>query len=337
MSTDWHLTPNNIEQRKGLIGQQIQFAKKLGVTHHICLGDVFQSRQSQPLAVLIGLNDIFNMLSNAEQKIYVIPGNHDKTDYNSKDNFLMPFEGHWAAAILSEPSTCVLIENHPFVFMPFFEKDIWIENYKKAIEQYGDSGNILISHIAVDGSTNNDGSKVSSPINPKMFSGFKKVFLGHYHNQQQIGENVFHLPSIAPKDFGEDNNKGFTILYSDYSTELIKAEFKEFITVKVDLDEVDIKTLNGLKKKYANSDNNIRFKIVGSEEKIKSIKKDDYSSLGIDIKTELTETEFSEPELCVDNIVLTNEKIIEEFKLWCEKESKDCDEGLKYLNKKLKV
>ena len=43
---------------------------------------------------------------------------------------------------------------------------------------------ILLTHIAVTGSKNNDGTLVSSKLSTKLFKNFYKVLSGQYHDKQ---------------------------------------------------------------------------------------------------------------------------------------------------------
>ena len=83
----------------------------------------------------------------------------------------------------------------------------------------------------------------------KTFENHFKVFSGHYHDQQKIG-NFYHIPSIQQNNYGEDSDKGFTVLFGDGSHELVKSDFKEYIKVQVDLDTCSDKDLKLLKAKH---------------------------------------------------------------------------------------
>lgn len=66
-----------------------------------------------------------------------------------------------------------------------------------------------------------DGTEVKSELKPSMFEMFKKVYLGHYHNYQRVGSNIYHLGSVQQNNFGEDEKKGFWLLDSDLEVDLI--------------------------------------------------------------------------------------------------------------------
>lgn len=88
ISTDWHLKPDNCELINNLLQDELELAKDMEVDTHIWLGDIFDSRISQKECVLNTFGNILDSYHNNKQKMFVIPGNHDKTDYTSKIRFL---------------------------------------------------------------------------------------------------------------------------------------------------------------------------------------------------------------------------------------------------------
>lgn len=334
ISTDWHIQSKNIEDIQRLITEKCQLAQKLNVKYLICLGDVFESRVSQREDVLNAFKVILDTINVYELKLFIIPGNHDKTNYDSESSFLLPYETHPSVDLVSDIGD-VTISGVDLYFIPFFNDSEWLSRFDRISPVENKS--ILFTHIAVTGSVNNDGTHVSSSISPKIFSKFDKVFSGHYHNQQKVGKNFYHLPSLQQNNFGEDSEKGFTVLYDDLSHELVKSSFKEFVKIKIDIDNVTDDELNSLKRKYKNSDSNVRFEFIGSEDKLKSLKKDDFTSLGIDIKTSskeiINDIEYIETAEIVEH---NKETITEAFKDFCEKEGYNFEQGLNYLQKKLK-
>lgn len=224
--------------------------------------------------------------------------------------------------------------------MPFINNDIWIQNFNNLKESINgsftkDFKHILCSHIAVNGSVNNDGSKQESTIKPSLFKEFHKVFLGHFHNRHKIGANIYHLPSIQQNNFGEDEEKGFTVLYDDGSHELIKSKFKPFIKVKIDVNKTSKEELNEVIKEYEKQSQNasVRFILEGSGEKLKSISKEKFLQAGIDVKTKNCEIDTIEDFDTVEITQYTDENIIDEFDEFCELKDLDFETGIKYLKK----
>lgn len=341
-STDWHIVEDNIETIKDLVRQQCELAVKLGVKYLACLGDVFTSRIAQKETVLNAFPAIVDIVHEHGLELWVIPGNHDKTNYGGVPSFLSPSKYRPGLRLIEMAGSIPFPEYNLSVdFQPFFKEDIWLEYFACFEDHVGEIPaeykRILCTHIAVTGSRNNDGSMVSSKLSTKLFDNYFKVFSGHYHDMQTIGKNFYHIPSIQQNNFGENANKGFTVLYSDGSHELIKSNFKEYVKVQIDIDEIDAKELNVFKELYANNDKNIRFELKGSENKLKSIKKEDFTALGIDVKMKTKEVEndivFSESAEVVEH---TQSTIMDKFAEFCKQDGLDLETGIKYLNRKFK-
>jgi exonuclease SbcD len=339
-SNDWHLKKENKEEIIDLVTQKCKLAKELGVKYLICLGDIFDSRVAQREEVLNAFGTILDTIKSHELELWALSGNHDKCVYSGYSSFLDPFKDHPNFNLGIVSSEIRFNKEGIFLYLlPFFQEEMWIEEFeklKKTISLEAEK-HILCTHIAVTGSRNNDGTTVSSILSTKLFKDFYKVFSGHYHNSEKVGSNFYHLPSIQQNNFGENADKGFTVLYSDGSHELVKSKFKEYIKVKIDLDSINKEELALLKKKYKGVDSNIRFEFVGSDSVLKSLKKEDFTSLGIDVKTKSKEIEdsliYSETEEVKEH---TSSSIKEEFEVFCKKEELSFEQGIKYLNIKLK-
>ena len=342
ISNDWHIKRENRTELLDLIKQKCELANKLNVKYLICLGDVLDSRIAQREEILTTFSEIIDIVEESNLKLVVIPGNHDKTDYSSVNSFLKPYKGRKELMLIEiYGSVPFKEEGIELNFIPYFEEEIWLSKFNEFIDYLNFKGDnikhILCTHIAITGSVNNDGKSVSSKISQKLFKDFFKVFSGHYHNQQKIGSNFYHLPSIQQNNFGEDRDKGFTVLYNDGSHELIKSKFKEFFKLKIDLNTVSNDDLSVLKREYKNNNGNIRFEFIGSETQLKSLDKDEFNRLGIDVKTKLKEIiddiSYSESTEVVEH---TKDSIVEAFKEFCEKEELNLEQGIIYLKKKLK-
>jgi len=341
ISSDWHIKPDNTEQIIYLINQKIELAKSLELDYLICLGDVFQSRQAQPLIVFKCFEKILDLIGSSDMILYCISGNHEKTNYLSSHSFLDQFIWHPTLKLIKTYEDIDLFEGIRFHFISFFKEELWIEKFKE-VSILKNGKNILFSHQALSGSVNNDGSKQENSIKVSDFEIFDKVFLGHFHNTQQISENIFHLPSIQANNYGEDNNKGFTVLYDDLSHEIINSKFPEYHTININLDKLSKQELNDLKKEGSEliktSGANIRFKVSGSEDKVQALKKEDFESVGIDIQKEHKSiTKSIKIAETGEIMVYTDEIIKNKFNDFCKEENyEDVEYGMECLITKLK-
>lgn len=332
-STDWHIKDDNTEELIDLVRQKCELAKSLDVKYVFCLGDVFNSRKSQSLLVLNTFGKILDIVKECGLTLYSICGNHDRTDYSSNESFLDQFKYHPSLKLVRNYGNVDLNDNICIHLLPFRSEEIWLNIFNK-IEFDSSKRNILCSHMSVNGSINNDGSKQENNLKTSLFKDFHSVLLGHFHNKHKVGKNIYHIPSIQQNNFGETNEKGFTVLYSDGSHELHKSDFKEYIKVKIDVNKESKQSINKKLEQYSKeSENNyVRFVLEGSEDKIKSINKDIIKQHGIDVKTVNSEIEIIDDDFDKTEIKkYTNESILEEFELFCEETGKDLQTGLKYL------
>lgn len=337
VSNDWHISSSNTDVIEEVMSQKIALCSKLNINTVFVLGDIFQSRQSQPLKVLKCFENILDKFHDAGIKVHCIPGNHDKTNYDSADSFLDSYTHH-PALELTRSGSILKLGGIKVRMIPFISDELFLKAFAKSKELHPVSKNeILMSHIAVTGSVNNDGTKVSGSISPSLFEDFSTVLLGHYHNFHKVSGEIYHLPSVIQKDFGENDNKGFTIIYDDCSFEIVTSDFKRYETVEIDLDKVTHKEFKEKLKEFNTESTNVRIKLVGSNEKIKSIKIDELKMSGFHVKTDQKDISDSIEQIENGKIVEhDSSSLLEEFIAFCEKEEYDNIEiGNNYLKKQL--
>lgn len=339
ISTDWHLKEINIEQIVDLVKQKCELGKQLGVKTLFCLGDILDSRPGQKEVVLTALSNIINLVCvDFGFDFWIIPGNHDKQNYRSYSSYLDSYKHHPNLHVIDRKGG-VPMGDVLFHMLPFFKEDMWLEeleDYKKYIEEFDKNKKyVLLSHTAINGSVNNDGSKVECGISVGDLKEFDLVLLGHYHNQQQVSKNIFHIPSIQQNNFGEDNQKGFTIVYDDCSFDLVKSKFKEYEKVVIDMDKHNADFVDKKIVEYSNVDKYVRFEFIGSEERVKFIKREKFLLHGIDVKIKVKEIEDNIEYISEEVKKHDNVTIVKEFEQFCKENNKDFNKGIQFLNKKL--
>lgn len=330
ISTDWHIKQNNTTTILGLVDQQIKLARESGTDQLICLGDVFDSRISQREEVLNTFSSILDRLRQENMHMICIPGNHDKTVYSSENSFLLPFKDHPNLRLISQPEVLTLGKLR-CLFIPFFEIEAWLRKFW-ATTKVEQNINVLFSHVAVNGSVNNDGSKVENGITAKLLSPFDYVYLGHYHNAQQVFDNTFHLPSIQQNNFGEDQAKGFSILLEDGSIDFVESEFKKYFTLKYDLSQTEAETITMDILRPEFKDQNVRVEILGSESELKGINDDLFADDGIILRKRRKEVE-TDISREIKEIRISGDSIEKLFTDFCQQKSYDKALGMKYLQK----
>ena len=326
--TDTHLTKSNYALVRSIFEQAIDICKEKDIKRIYHIGDFFTSREAQPLNVLLEAQEIFSMIKKSGIKLSIVAGNHDKVSLESEDSYLDVFDKD---CILIKKEYSEEVDGLNICWLPYFKEK---GSYSKRLNNITDGiirhkKNILLTHIAIDGVSNNDSSPVENDIKRTLFKEFDKVLCGHYHFQQNF-ENIYYIGSSHASNFGEDSMKGFTLLYDDASIEFIKSKFPEYIKIKVDVD--DKKQLLELEKKHANSKDNVRFVLTGNKEKLQSFKKDGLVGKGIDIKFESDDVIVSSNNEKVQVYDRSNLKVaFDKFVL--ANEIKDKEFGENYLEK----
>ena len=196
-----------------------KIAKEEKVTDIFILGDFLNSREKLDSLALNKATDIFENFNKAA-KVYTLIGNHEiyvkttKFDVNS----LKPFIRH------AEIIDCFKILTGPDFYMyciPYIESnDIFagIINsiYEKCWDVPEGKKRILCAHQGIEGAVTNDLYNIydRNGINSTILSKFDKVFLGHYHKYQDIG-NITYTGSPLQLSFGEEySDKGVTLYYT---------------------------------------------------------------------------------------------------------------------------
>lgn len=334
LSSDWHIDKDNQDEISDIITQIIVLAKELGIKEVIVLGDIFESRKAQPLDNLQFFKSILERFNDAGIVLIAIPGNHDKVNYESELSYLDVFSNHPNFKLITNYES--LIRGELLLhFIPFFKENTVYKNYLERIELDSNKKNILLTHVGLDGVPNNSDLYIPSFLKKDMFNRLFKVFIGHYHNRSSYGKNIFYIGSIKPETFGENNDKGFTIIYDNGEHKDIQSKFKCFETIEFDIDNMSKKEIDLLPEKYKDEDKKVRIVLKGSESKLKSVNTKTFNNEGIVIKTVNKELEQGILQSIKGEFINFNkENIIIEFQTFCQiKSLENTDYGKEKLFK----
>lgn len=324
---DAHLKTGNENDVIKSCRHLIKYAVDNKITNVIFAGDLFDSRSFQRQSVLQALDLILNEMNEAGLTLYMFPGNHDKTVYASYDSFLDVYR-HYPGVVFNRELSVIDIEGVSITLLPFFSDDMLVPMLEEA-----QGTDVLISHFEMAGSTNLGKVSEKSSINKKLLSKFTKTYLGHYHNWHEITKDIVHLPSLRQASFGEDDNKGFSILYSDLSYEIIKGDFSKFKKIVLDINKTTQVKIQELIQKYTDSVDTIRFEFIGSEEKLKAIDKSQFKGTGIDIKLKFDVKYDFDAKVEVPQVVQNYgvDQVREAFKSFCDDKGYDYKKGSELL------
>lgn len=238
-------------------------AKENEIENIIFLGDLFHDRQKIDVLTYQKTFEILekHLLSN-KIKLYLLLGNHDLWHNQKWDvSSVNPLRNLPGVSVLSEPCVRLISDEYLFAFLPYthdpisdlkkIEKEWKIQCDKNKI----DPPKLIGAHIAVDGavwnvkygttaevSIEHDGDMIK--VGPNIFKKWDRVFLGHYHAEQQLSENVEYVGSPLQLSFGEAFQDKHIIIYDlekDNKTYL-KNEFspKHYIINEEELEKYEL-------------------------------------------------------------------------------------------------
>ena len=187
-----------------------EYCHAAGIDTVFVLGDLFHDRRSLDIEVLSHVSRFFEQTKDEYgQQWIVFPGNHDMFLRHSWEiNSLTALNKHLTVI---EDVKIVKVDDTRFWVLPFITYEKSYMRVLKAIKAKAEPGDNLLTHIGICGATMNTCFLLQnwSIINFENLP-FQRIYSGHFHNKQQIGENVWYPGSPIPFKFDEgDISHGF--------------------------------------------------------------------------------------------------------------------------------
>lgn len=313
--TDIHISDKTVEVTSSILGQLIDKSIEFNRCPILLGGDIFNSRKSLSDQVLRTFLTFVKRAADEEIPIIAIPGNHDKTDYFGINSFLDFFDGLGGFVVVREVLS-LMIGDTNFVFVPYFDESIYGDYLERAVaEIIPGRKNYLMTHIAIDGVKNNDGTEVKDSVSRTSLKKFDGVFVGHYHNHQEMG-NVIYTGSTHSANFGEDNRKGIYLFLEDGSFLFEKLAFPEYHTEKLS-SNASLEEIGRIKALVeANPQANYRVKIADDGLTDQRPQKALLEEIGIKVEIEREDMILDIVEELEITKELTFEEIKEDFEAW---------------------
>lgn len=334
--TDPHIKEKNREQVVDLFDQAFQICQDAKLKEMYCAGDVFDSRKGQPQDNLLTWKKILDLADSYGIEIRGIAGNHDKRDYTSEESYLDVYQDHKAFTLVRDQGYFEVDQYTVIHMIPFFEEKSTYGSYLQSTietvellkQEKPDQRHLLVTHIGIDGVKNNDGSEVEGHIGTQAFKIFEQVYVGHYHDESKVGDNIHYIGSMAQANFGEDPKKGFTMVLGNLVTKKLISKAVTYETIKVDIDTIDPKELKTLMREHGGSTNKVKFKIEGSKEKIQALDKTDFDALGLQVQCEYKDIEIDMSFDQAENFQgFDSKEILEEWAIFADNEQLSVEQG----------
>lgn len=340
LMNDVHISKDNIHQFIANWGEAHRICKQKGIHSIFVGGDLWQSSSSQSLSVLTTVKQTLQGITSSGIDIVIAEGNHCKVDTNAVNGYSHIFDTIPGVIVIDKGESFQISEDDSVILtiMSYFKED---ERFPEVFEEIEDhvkkrfakSYNILYLHQGIQGGL---ATPTPKDLPASMFSFFDKVLVGHYHDRKCIpGTNIEYIGSSRQHNFGEDEEKGYTIVYSDGSTEFIKNEVNyRFVTISVTPSQVNDALLGRISELKKDPRYMVKLQINGKPSEIKAIDKQSLFDAGV-TKVDMNSIEsISEATHSGLETRFDKQGIRSEYQEFCsQKAIEDVELGLKYIDK----
>ena len=302
-------------------------------------GDLFFSRAAQTLDVLLAVHDA--LLTAAEHGIHVTiaEGNHDKVNQENERGYCHVFDQHSNVLVCDEYVSLPLGDDCRFVLhmMGYFPEDgSFCTRLDRLKEEALDPKrlNFLYIHEGINGALAQPNDK---ELPAKIFEDFDKVFVGHYHNRTIIDKTrIEYIGSSRQHNFGEDEEKGYTVIYTDGSHEFIKNQANtRYRVIDVAAERAGLHLMDELREIDADGRYKVKVRVHAPQAAMKSVDKAALLDAGA-TKVELIADDEEMLEVAASSLFekFDSHRIRETYEEFCrEKQIDDVAIGLEYLSK----
>lgn len=336
---DIHISKDNIPAFKANWQEAIDICRKMDVKEIAIGGDLFFSRAAQTLDVLLAVHDA--LLTAAEHGIHVTiaEGNHDKVNQENERGYCHVFDQHSNVLVCDEYVSLPLSDDCRFVLhmMGYFPEDgSFCTRLDRLKEEALDPKrlNFLYIHEGINGALAQPNDK---ELPAKIFEDFDKVFVGHYHNRTIIDKTrIEYIGSSRQHNFGEDEEKGYTVIYTDGSHEFIKNQANtRYRVIDVAAERAGLHLMDELREIDADGRYKVKVRVHAPQAAMKSVDKAALLDAGA-TKVELIADDEEMLEVAASSLFekFDSHRIRETYEEFCrEKQIDDVAIGLEYLSK----
>jgi exonuclease SbcD len=335
---DIHVSKDNIAEFHKNWDEALEICKANKIQYLIVGGDMWLSRSAQTLATLIAVRDaILKATKIYDLYVVIANGNHCKVNQEDIAGYSHIFSDYESVEVVNEFTSIELSDSTSIWIMSYFpENGSFIQHYeavKAHLEGHRSAYNVLYIHEGIRGGL---ATPSDDELPANLFSDFDATFVGHYHNRKRVpGTNIEYIGASRQHNFGEDEEKGYTILNSDGSIKFIKNEVNQrYLVLEVDIADMDDDFMARLAEIKADSRYKVKVRIKCDSAQSSSVNKQKLAECGankIELVTEQTEVMNANHQAITQKFDKSGIK--EEYTNFCAQKSIDNQLGLHYLEK----
>lgn len=335
LMNDVHVDKDNIAEFHKNWDEAISICVRLGIYDIIIGGDLWTSRAAQNLDTLLAVREAILKAQAANIRLTLAEGNHDLVDQEALNGYNRIFDGYKDVEVIGEYGIVGMGDFDLYVMSYFPENGSFTERFEKMVGENDSEGykKILYIHEGIRGGL---AQATEDELPANIFSDFDAVLVGHYHDRKIIpGTKIEYVGSSRQHNFGEDEEKGYTILNEDGSYYFIKNEvnirYKNIEVDYPDLNEAFYEALGAIRKdpRYR-----VKVKVKCLSEESDNVNKDRLIEAGAN-KVEILAEKVQVVEIDSKSFDQKYDKdgIKEEYASFCNKKEYNSEMGLTYLDK----
>lgn len=213
--SDVHIHPHKRKQDRledclKTLDWVFQVAKNKGINDILFGGDLLHDRSKIDVFTYMKVYEVLKKHCTGKIRLYLLLGNHDLW-YNDSTSVssVTPFQALPGITVIGDICRKT-VAGVKWDFIPFTHDPI---TALETLGEYDEPAKYALGHLSIDGAKLNshgtisdvviehDGEMVS--VAAKMFAGYTRTFLGHYHASQVLEGNVEYIGSPLQLSFGE--------------------------------------------------------------------------------------------------------------------------------------
>lgn len=339
---DIHVSKDDIPEFQKNWDEALELCDKYDVGEIVIGGDLLHTRSSsQPLSVLLAVRQAIIKATNEGIHLTIAEGNHDKVDQESILGYCHLFSEYPNVTVVDDYTVMEVGEQVELFVMSYFpEKGSFTKRLQdmmhKEIDAYSAEANVHILYIH-EGINGGLAQPSENELPTKIFKDFDHVLVGHYHDRKVIKDtHIEYIGASRQHNFGEDEEKGYTLLYDDGSYEFIKNQVNiRYKTIDVTFKRITPNFMERLGEITADGRYKIRTRVNCTEKEKDLIDRQkliDAGATKVEAVTE--ETEATAVTAHALEKKFDKDGIKQEYTNFCaDKGIKNVEMGLKYLDK----
>lgn len=243
---DIHVDNSNIPEFQSNWDEALSICKDHNICDIIIGGDLWLSRSAQALDVLMAVRHAILKAVNQDMYITIAEGNHCKVNQESILGYSHIFSEYPNVDVVDSYSAIDIGKDAVLYVMSYFpENGSFTHRLDELIKNDFEKSkyNVLYIHEGIKGGL---AQPSDNELPTNIFKCFDKVLVGHYHDRKTIpNTNIEYIGASRQHNFGEDEEKGYTILFDDGSCEFVKNQANiRYKTLSISVNDLNDKNIS---------------------------------------------------------------------------------------------